>query len=54
PVEEPIAEVVMDEASDVVSRDDYQPQDTSDPKTRKTMNPDWFKQPPRPLIPDPE
>nr|GFB03979.1 hypothetical protein [Tanacetum cinerariifolium] len=40
PIEEPIAEVVMDEASDVVSRDDYQPQDTSEPKTRKTMNPD--------------
>ncbi|GJS23633.1 hypothetical protein Tco_0452265 [Tanacetum coccineum] len=36
------------------ARDDNQPQDTSEPKTRKTMHPDWFKQPPRPLTPDPE
>nr|GFA34744.1 hypothetical protein [Tanacetum cinerariifolium] len=54
PVEEPIAEVVMDDASDDVSRDDNQPQDTSKPKTRKTLNPYWFKQPPRPLTLDPE
>ncbi|GJS82781.1 hypothetical protein Tco_0749322 [Tanacetum coccineum] len=54
PVEEPIAEVVMDDAGDDVARDDNQPQDTSEPKTRKTLNPDWFKQPPRPPTPDPE
>ncbi|GJY04236.1 hypothetical protein Tco_0370176 [Tanacetum coccineum] len=53
-VEEPIAEVVMDDAGDDVARDDNQPQDTSKPKTRKTLNLDWFKQPPRPPTPDPE
>nr|GEY19484.1 hypothetical protein [Tanacetum cinerariifolium] len=47
PIEEPIAEVVMDDAGDDVAHDDNQPQDTSEPKTRKTLNPDWFKQPPR-------
>ncbi|GKB27616.1 hypothetical protein Tco_0867017, partial [Tanacetum coccineum] len=50
PVEEPIAEVIMDDAGDDVVHD----QDTSEPKTRKTLNPDWFKQPPRPPNPDPE
>ncbi|GKB29041.1 hypothetical protein Tco_0868442 [Tanacetum coccineum] len=54
PVEEPIAEVVIDDAGDDVARDDNQPQDTSEPKTRKTLNPDWFKQPPRPPTPNPE
>ncbi|GKE74291.1 hypothetical protein Tco_1536332 [Tanacetum coccineum] len=54
PVEEPIAEVVMDDAGDDVVRNDDQPQDTSEPKTRKTLNPDCFKQPPRPPTPDPE
>nr|GEU63294.1 hypothetical protein [Tanacetum cinerariifolium] len=54
PVEEPIVEVIMDDAGDDVVRDDDQPQDTSEPKTRKTLNPDWFKQPPRPPTPDPE
>ncbi|GJU79289.1 hypothetical protein Tco_1276359 [Tanacetum coccineum] len=54
PVEEPIAEVVMDDPGDDVARDDNQPQDTSKPKTRKTLNPDWFKQPPRPSTHDPE
>ncbi|GJU00711.1 hypothetical protein Tco_1111049 [Tanacetum coccineum] len=54
PIEEPIAEVIMDDAGDDVVRDDDQPQDTSEPKTRKTLNPDWFKQPPRPPTPDPE
>ncbi|GJY42067.1 hypothetical protein Tco_0429337, partial [Tanacetum coccineum] len=54
PVEEPIAEVVMDDVGDDVARDDSQPQDTSEPKTRKTLNPDWFKQPPRPPTPNPE
>ncbi|GJX21501.1 hypothetical protein Tco_0225946 [Tanacetum coccineum] len=54
PVEEPIAEVVMDDAGDDVARDDYQPQDTSEPKTRKTLNPDWFMQPLRPPTHDPE
>ncbi|GJV25527.1 hypothetical protein Tco_1378222 [Tanacetum coccineum] len=53
-VKEPIAEVVMDDTSDDVARDYNQPQDTSKPKTRKTMNPDWFKQPPRPPTLDPE
>ncbi|GKE05036.1 hypothetical protein Tco_1397054 [Tanacetum coccineum] len=40
PVEETITEVVMDDAGDDVAHDDYQPQDTSKPKTRKTLNPD--------------
>ncbi|GKD33970.1 hypothetical protein Tco_1249479 [Tanacetum coccineum] len=58
PVEEPIVEVVMDDAvntagKDVV-RDDDQPQDTSEPKTDKTPNPEWFKQPPRPPTPNSE
>ncbi|GJU83779.1 retrovirus-related pol polyprotein from transposon TNT 1-94 [Tanacetum coccineum] len=57
-VKELIVEVVMDDAfntagEDVV-RDDDQPQDTSEPKTDKTSNPEWFKQPPRPPTPDPE
>ncbi|GJX14827.1 hypothetical protein Tco_0206585 [Tanacetum coccineum] len=38
PIEEPIAEVVMDDVGDDVARDDYQPQDTSEPKARKTLN----------------
>ncbi|GJZ02022.1 hypothetical protein Tco_0519983 [Tanacetum coccineum] len=54
PVEEPIAEVIMDDVGDDVVRDGNQPQDTSEPKTRKILNPDWFKQPPRPPTPDPE
>ncbi|GJU67511.1 hypothetical protein Tco_1253770 [Tanacetum coccineum] len=45
PVKEPITEVIMDDASSDVARDD---------KTRKTLNPEWFKQPPRPPTPDPE
>ncbi|GKD05421.1 hypothetical protein Tco_1180395, partial [Tanacetum coccineum] len=45
PVEEPIAEVVMDDAGDDVVHDDDQPQDTSEPKTSKTPNLDCFKQP---------
>nr|GEW34362.1 hypothetical protein [Tanacetum cinerariifolium] len=36
------------------SKTDNQPQDTLKPKKRKTLNPDWFKQPPRPPTPDPE
>ncbi|GJU84294.1 hypothetical protein Tco_1291840 [Tanacetum coccineum] len=47
PIKEPIAEVVMDDVGD-----DNQPQDTLEPKTRKTLNPDWFKQHLRPLTPD--
>ncbi|GJU28864.1 hypothetical protein Tco_1172453 [Tanacetum coccineum] len=39
PVEELIVEVVMDDAGDDVARDDNQPQDTSKPRTRKTLNP---------------
>nr|GEX69659.1 hypothetical protein [Tanacetum cinerariifolium] len=54
PVEEPIAEVVMDDAGEDVVRDDDQPQDTSKTKTTKNPNPDWFKQTPRPLTLDPE
>ncbi|GJT26103.1 hypothetical protein Tco_0906378 [Tanacetum coccineum] len=54
PVEEPIAEVIMDDAGDDVARDDNPPQETSKPKTRKTLNPNWFKQPPRPPTPDPK
>ncbi|GKC49441.1 hypothetical protein Tco_1072186, partial [Tanacetum coccineum] len=54
PVKEPIAEVVMDDACDDVVCNDDQPQDTSKHKTRKTLNPDWFKQPPRSPTPDPE
>nr|GEU41199.1 hypothetical protein [Tanacetum cinerariifolium] len=54
PVEEPIAEVVMDDAGDDVVHDEDQPQDASKPKTTKTPNPDWFKQPLRPSTPDPE
>ncbi|GJZ08766.1 hypothetical protein Tco_0543049 [Tanacetum coccineum] len=52
PVEEPIPEVIMNDAGDDVAHDDNQPQDTSEPKTRNTQNPDWFKQPPRPLTLD--
>ncbi|GJT21569.1 hypothetical protein Tco_0891506 [Tanacetum coccineum] len=55
PVKELIIEVVMDDAvhtaSEDVVRDDEQPQDTSEPKTNKTPNQDWFKQPPRPPTP---
>ncbi|GKF94748.1 hypothetical protein Tco_0284448, partial [Tanacetum coccineum] len=54
PVKEPIAEVVMDDASEDVVRDDDQPQDTSEPTMKKTLNPNWFIQPPRPPTPDPE
>ncbi|GKA71220.1 hypothetical protein Tco_0777359 [Tanacetum coccineum] len=50
PVEEPIAEVIMDytvnTAGEDVVRDDDQPQDTSKPKKDKTPTQDWFKQPP--------
>ncbi|GJR00233.1 retrovirus-related pol polyprotein from transposon TNT 1-94 [Tanacetum coccineum] len=53
-VEELIAEVVIDDVGDDVARKDNQPQDASKPKTTKTLNPDWFKQPPRPPTPDPE
>ncbi|GKA13412.1 hypothetical protein Tco_0693058 [Tanacetum coccineum] len=54
PVEVPITEVFMDDAGDEVAHDDNPPQDTSEPKTRKTLNPDWFKQPLRPPTLDPE
>ncbi|GJR24424.1 hypothetical protein Tco_0972951 [Tanacetum coccineum] len=54
PVEEHIAEVVMDDASDDVVHDDDQPQDVSESKTTKIPNPNWFMQPPRPPTPDPE
>ncbi|GJV15012.1 hypothetical protein Tco_1360335 [Tanacetum coccineum] len=58
PVEEPIDEVVTDgafnTADEDVVHDDDQPQDTLEPKTNKTLNQDWFKQPPRLPTPDPE
>nr|GEU79409.1 hypothetical protein [Tanacetum cinerariifolium] len=58
PIKEPIDKVEMDDAvnttSEYVVRDDDQQQDTSIPKTYKSLNQDWFKQPPRPLTPDPE
>ncbi|GJY78961.1 hypothetical protein Tco_0484762 [Tanacetum coccineum] len=44
----------MDYSGEDVVRDDDQPQDTSEPKTAKKPNPEWFKQPPRPLTLDPE
>ncbi|GJW55984.1 hypothetical protein Tco_0102715 [Tanacetum coccineum] len=55
PIEEPIAEVVMDdqettEYEDVVN-DANRPQDNVAPKINKDT---WFKQPPRPSTPDPE
>ncbi|GKA75247.1 hypothetical protein Tco_0781625, partial [Tanacetum coccineum] len=56
PVKEPIAEVAMDDAVNTmgkeVVRDNDRPQDTSEPKTYKTLNQDLFKQPPRPPSPD--
>nr|GEX29739.1 hypothetical protein [Tanacetum cinerariifolium] len=55
PVKELIFKVVVDDdAGEDVVRDDDQPQDTSKPKTDKTSNLEWFKQPPRPLTTDPE
>ncbi|GKC55615.1 hypothetical protein Tco_1083213 [Tanacetum coccineum] len=48
-----VADTVKDPGEDVVLDDD-QPQDTSKPKTAKTPNPEWFKQPPRPLTLDSE
>ncbi|GJY91201.1 hypothetical protein Tco_0506397, partial [Tanacetum coccineum] len=44
--------VVMDDAGDDVVHDDDQPQDASEPKTAKILNPEWFTQPPRPPTPD--
>nr|GEV99753.1 hypothetical protein [Tanacetum cinerariifolium] len=52
PVKEPITEVVIDDAGKYVVRDDHQPQDTFEPKTTKTLNPEWFSQPPRPFTPN--
>nr|GEU75409.1 hypothetical protein [Tanacetum cinerariifolium] len=40
-VKEPIAEVVMDYTSDDVVHDDDQPQDSYEPKTAKTLNPEY-------------
>nr|GEW97885.1 hypothetical protein [Tanacetum cinerariifolium] len=54
PVEEAIAEVVMDDVGDDVAHDDKQMKDTSKPKTRRTLNLYWFKQPLRPPTLDPE
>nr|GEW91534.1 hypothetical protein [Tanacetum cinerariifolium] len=55
-VEEPIAEVIMDEATntegeDVIHNEDDQPHNSYEPKTDKQS---WFKQPPRPPTLDPE
>nr|GFA52903.1 hypothetical protein [Tanacetum cinerariifolium] len=44
----------MDDAGDDVVCDDDQPQATSEAKTRKILNPDWFKLSPRPPTSDPE
>ncbi|GJR76043.1 hypothetical protein Tco_0088408 [Tanacetum coccineum] len=44
----------MDDAGEYVVHDDDQPQDTSEPKTAKTLNPEWLTQPLRPPTPDPE
>nr|GEV98216.1 hypothetical protein [Tanacetum cinerariifolium] len=52
PVKEPITEVNMDDGGDDVGCDDDQPQTTSEPKTTKTLNLKWFKQPPRPPTPN--
>ncbi|GJT55668.1 hypothetical protein Tco_0990722 [Tanacetum coccineum] len=58
PIEELIVEVVMDDAfntaGEYVVRDDDKLHDTSKPKTNKTPNQDWFKQPPWPPNPNPE
>ncbi|GJV13773.1 hypothetical protein Tco_1355314 [Tanacetum coccineum] len=54
PVEEPIAEVVMDDAGEDVFCDDDQPQYTLKPKTSTIPNQDWFNQPLRPPTPDSE
>ncbi|GJX72670.1 retrovirus-related pol polyprotein from transposon TNT 1-94 [Tanacetum coccineum] len=54
PVEEPIAEVVMDNVGDDVVHNDDQTQDASEPKTAKTSNPEWFTQPPMPPTSDPK
>ncbi|GJY55363.1 hypothetical protein Tco_0454478 [Tanacetum coccineum] len=54
PVEEPIIEVVIDDMGDNVVHDDEQTQDTSEPMTAKTPNPEWFTQPSRPPTPDTE
>ncbi|GJT96433.1 hypothetical protein Tco_1091951 [Tanacetum coccineum] len=58
PIEEPIAEVVMDDLEttaneDVVNDADHH-QDYVAPKTNKPSRDTWFKQPPRPPTPDPE
>ncbi|GKB34059.1 hypothetical protein Tco_0879001 [Tanacetum coccineum] len=54
PVEESIAEVIMDDAGDDMVHDDDQPQAASKSKTSKTLNPECLKQPLRPPTPDPK
>ncbi|GJS83666.1 hypothetical protein Tco_0750207 [Tanacetum coccineum] len=54
PIKEPIVEVVTDDASDDVVHNDYQPQDTPEPKTTKNPNLEWFTQPTRPPTLDSE
>ncbi|GJZ42112.1 hypothetical protein Tco_0588998 [Tanacetum coccineum] len=57
-IEEPIAEVVMDDlettANEDVVNDANRHQDNVAPKTDKSSRDTWFKQPPRPPTPDPE
>nr|GEU55172.1 hypothetical protein [Tanacetum cinerariifolium] len=48
-VEEPIAEVIMDDIGDDLVCEDDQPQAASKPKTSKNLNLEWFKQPQDPL-----
>ncbi|GJR37049.1 hypothetical protein Tco_1212733 [Tanacetum coccineum] len=58
PIEEPIAEVVMDDlettANEYVVNDVDRHQDYVAPKTNKPSGDTWFKQPLRPPTPDPE
>nr|GEV70380.1 hypothetical protein [Tanacetum cinerariifolium] len=58
PVEEPIAEVVMDNLESTANEDVvnvvHQSQDDVEPKTMRLSKDTWFKQPPRPPTPNPE
>ncbi|GKE32633.1 hypothetical protein Tco_1451955, partial [Tanacetum coccineum] len=58
PIEELIAEVVMDDlyttTNEDVENDVDRPQDYVAPKTNKPSRDTWFKQPPRPPTPKPE
>ncbi|GKB34042.1 hypothetical protein Tco_0878984 [Tanacetum coccineum] len=58
PIEEPIADVVMDDletnANEDMVNDVDRPQDDVAPKTNKPSTKTWFKQPPRTPTPDPK